>query len=127
MCHSMNRRVPIVLLIEHDSIQRATLARVLKAGGYSVIPARQAYDALETFVTHHMDIALVVADAQSATSAGPPLLGALHMIDPQVPVVAVSSDASIERGAEHYPNVAVMLTKPFAHADFLAHVQHALR
>lgn len=122
----MNRCVPIVLLIEHDPVQRATLARVLKAAGYSVIPVRHAYDALETFVTHHTDITLVVADTQSARSAGPPLLCALHMIDPRVPVVAVSPNASMERRADHYPNVAATLTQPFAPADLLAHVDHVL-
>jgi CheY-like chemotaxis protein len=123
----MNRGVPIVLLIEHEPILSVTLARVLKDGGYSVIPARRAHDALETFVTHHMDIALVVADTECTTFAGPPLLGALNMIDPRVPVVALSPNAAITPCAEDYPNVAAMQTKPVEAADLLAHVQHALQ
>jgi CheY-like chemotaxis protein len=123
----MNAGVPIVLLIEHDPIQSMTLVRAMKGGGYSVIPARRAHDALETFVTHHMDIALVVADTRCATFAGPPLLGALNMIDPRVPVVVMSSGAPIEPGADEYPNVVATLTKPIAPADLLAHMQRALQ
>jgi CheY-like chemotaxis protein len=123
----MNRRVPIVLLIEHDPIQSVTLARALKGGGYSVIPASRAPDALETFVTHHMDIAVVVADTQAATFGGLQLLSALGSIDPRVPVVAMSPAAAIAGGAAGYANVVATLTKPVAPADLIDHVQRVLQ
>jgi CheY-like chemotaxis protein len=122
----MNRRVPIVLLIEHDPIQRGTMARLLKAGGYSVIPVRRAQDAFETLATHHLDITLVLASTQSETSAGPALFSALFKIAPQVPVLALSPVSASGRLALDYPNVAATLTIPFEPADLLAHVQDAL-
>jgi CheY-like chemotaxis protein len=122
----MNRRAPILLLIEPDAIQSVTLARALKSGGYSVIPVRAADDALETFVAHHMDIALVVADTQSATHAGPTLLEALQGIDPWVPVVAMSPADTIVGADDEYSNVAATLTKPVDPDDLTAHVQRVL-
>jgi CheY-like chemotaxis protein len=121
----MHRRVPIVLLIEPDAIQSVTLARALNDGGYRVIPARRADDALETFATHHMDIALVVADTQSATSVAPTLLDALRAIDPWVPVVAMSP-ATIDGRIDEYPNVVATLTKPIVPDNFMAYVRRLL-
>lgn len=123
----MNGRVPIVLLIEHDAIQRGTLARILKAAGYCVIPVGRAHEALETFSTHHVDIALVVANTQTTTSGGPPLLDSLSTIDPHVPVVVLSAGVAIDRPAYEYSNVAVTLIRPFEPADVLASVEHVLR
>lgn len=122
----MNGRVPIVLLIEHDAIQRGTLARILKAAGYCVIPAGRAHEALETFATHHVDIALVVANTQTTTSGGTPLLDSLSTIDPRVPVVVLSAGVAIDRPAYEYPNVAGTLMKPFEPADVLASVERVL-
>ena len=95
----MNGRVPIVLLIEHDALQRGTMARILKAAGYCVIPVGRAHEALETFSTHHVDIALVVADTQTQSLSGPPLLDALCSIDRLVPVLALSDGVAINRPA----------------------------
>jgi CheY-like chemotaxis protein len=123
----MNRRVAIVLLIEHEAAQSVTLARALKGGGYSVIAVRRADDALETFATHHMDIALVVADTESVPFAGPPLLVALRMIDPRVPVIAMSPAAAIDAGAEEHLNVVATLTKPVAADDLITHVARLMQ
>jgi DNA-binding response OmpR family regulator len=123
----MNGRVPIVLLIEHDAIQRGTVARLLKAAGCCVIPVGRAHEALETFATHHVDIALVVADTQTNSLSGPPLLGALATIDPQVPVIALSSGVAIDRPAYEYPNVAVTLMRPFEPADVVVSVERVLQ
>jgi DNA-binding NarL/FixJ family response regulator len=123
----MNGRVPIVLLIEQDGIQRGTVARILKAAGYCVIPTGRANEALETFATHHVDIALVVANTQSTTCSGPPLLDSLYTIAPRVPVVVLSGGVAGDRPAYEYPNVAVTLVKPVAPADVLASVDHVVR
>jgi CheY-like chemotaxis protein len=124
----MNGRVPIVLLIEHDAIQRGTLARLLKAAGYCVIPAGRAHEALETFATHHVDIALVVADTQTQSLSGPPLLGSLVAIDALVPVIALSAGvATNDRPAYEYPNVAATLMRPFEPSDVLHHVERVFR
>ena len=123
----MNGRVPIVLLIEHDALQRGTMARILKAAGYCVIPVGRAHEALETFSTHHVDIALVVADTQTQSLSGPPLLDALCSIDRLVPVLALSDGVAINRPAYEYPNVAATLMRPFEPSDVLAHVDHVLR
>jgi CheY-like chemotaxis protein len=122
----MNGCVPIVLLIEHDAIQRGTLARLLKAAGYSVIPAGRPHEALETFATHHVDIALVIADTHIGPLAGPPLLQSLATIDPVVPVVVLSAGVALDRPAYEYPNVAATLIRPFEPADVLAHVERVL-
>jgi CheY-like chemotaxis protein len=144
----VNRGVNIVLLVEHDPIQSVALARVLKEDGYSVIRVSRANDALEVFVSHYTDIAVVVVDTQTPMPAGPTLLGALHDIAPQVPVVAMSPPKVMATGAsrtssvarstataalavgptpDRYPNVVAALTKPVAAADLLVHVQHALQ
>jgi CheY-like chemotaxis protein len=118
----MTGRVPIVLLIEHDAIQRGTLARILKAAGYCVIPVGRTHEALETFSTHHVDIALVVANTQATTDGGPPLLDTLSAIDRRVPVVVLSAGVAGDRPAYEYPNVAATLIRPFEPADVLASV-----
>ena len=125
----MNGRVPIVLLIEHDALQRGTLARILKAAGYCVIPVGRAHEALETFSMHHVDIALVVADTQTQAQSlsGPPLLGALCAIDQHVPVVALSSGVATDRPAYEYPNVAATLIRPFEPEDVVALAERVLR
>jgi CheY-like chemotaxis protein len=123
----MNGRVSIVLLIEHDAIQRITLARILKTAGYCVIPEARAHEALETFATHHVDIALVVANTQTTTSGGPSLLDSLSTIDRHVPVVVLTAGVAIDRPAYEYSNVAVTLMRPFEPADVLASVESVLR
>src|SRR5919198_1066131 len=87
----MQARVPIILVIQHDPIERATLMRLLKALGYSVIPARRAEDALDTFLTHHIDIALVLVEVQMSDAGSLQILDALRSIDARVPVVLMTN------------------------------------
>jgi CheY-like chemotaxis protein len=111
----LDRRVPIILLIEHDDIDRMTLFRMLADRGYRIMAASRGVDALDTFVCHHSEIALVLSNAWLPDIRNAQLVDALHRIDARVPVIAA-------RHPDHQPTSRDVATRSLAFAGLVAEV-----
>jgi hypothetical protein len=116
----LDRRAPIILLIEPDDTDRMTLNRMLSDRGYRVMAASRGVDALDTFVIHHPQIALVLSNSRLPDIGGNQLCGALHRIDARVPVV-------ISRHGDYWPDSRDSASRSFAFIELLADVQRRLQ
>jgi DNA-binding response OmpR family regulator len=117
---SLDRRAPIILLIEDDEADRLTLTRMLGNCGYKVMAASRGARALNTFVIHHGHIAVVLLSEQLSDYASGGLVDALYRIDRRVPVLTArypSRGLSAGRDAE----------RSLAFAELVADVQSRLQ
>jgi PAS domain S-box-containing protein len=115
-----------VLVVEDDRLLREVMARTLRAGGYRVVTATAAAEAIEV-ATADPTIAIVVADVVLAEQDGPRVVSAVRARRPAVAALLVSGhdeEILLRRGAlEPGTN---FLRKPFTGTDLLACVRSAL-
>jgi two-component system, cell cycle sensor histidine kinase and response regulator CckA len=110
-----------ILLVDDDAVLLRLLARTLTSGGYRVLEAENATDALAVFATHQDVIHLVVTDLGMPGWRGPELIDMLRLMSPALKVLFISGSAA----DPSFPNEP-HLRKPFARADLLAVVQQLL-
>ena len=85
----MDRRPPSILLVEPDPFERLQLTRMLRDSGYGVTPVVEPDDAVNIFVVHHRQLALVMWRARILGAAGDRMQRAMQLIDSHVPVLAI--------------------------------------
>jgi len=123
-----DRAPAVVLLVEDEAPVRAFAARALRLGGYTVIEASCAEEALETLSDATLSIDLFLTDVVMPGMDGPSWVRRALETRPGVKVVFVSGYA--EDQMEDVPNAipnSVFLPKPFSLADLTATVQRQLQ
>jgi two-component system response regulator FlrC len=101
-----------ILVAEDDWDLREALCDTLELGGFRVIPARSAEEALELFATR--DIDMLVSDVNMGGMDGHELLQRIRVLAPLLPVLLITAYGSISRSVEAMRNGAVdYLVKPF--------------
>ncbi|MBT8398590.1 MAG: sigma-54-dependent Fis family transcriptional regulator [Gemmatimonadetes bacterium] len=108
-----------VLLVDDETGIVDSLRILFRGEGYSVVTALGGAEALEVLAKEKPD--LVVTDIRMPTVSGLEVLARSREIDPEVPVVLMTAQASLQsavtavnEGAYYY------LQKPFANDDLLA-------
>lgn len=111
-----------ILIIDDSGFARATLRRILQKAGYEVHEASSGLEALELLPSLKPD--LVTLDLLMPEMEGRELIGHLHKLCRDCPMVVISADIQsfthqemIEAGA------AGFLNKPVVEQDLLALVQ----
>ncbi len=113
----------LVLVAEDDPLLREILSRTLKSGGYSVLEAGRAEEALELSRRHSID--LLLTDVRMAPMSGPELVSAVRAHEPGMKVVYISGRPD-ERLASSENRTAFLL-KPFKPLALLQKVEETLR
>lgn len=115
-----------ILVLEDDLVMLESLVEALEDGGYQVVQASTAREALEAARAH--TFSLVIHDVRMADMDGLETLAALREIQPQVKPIIMTGYAegdapsrAIQQGAFDY------LYKPFKLDDLLKTVSQALR
>jgi CheY-like chemotaxis protein len=81
---------PVLLLVEDDGLVRATLVDVLTDGGFEVLEAEAAQEALD-LVCHRREIAALVTDINlPGGTDGFTLARAVRLLRPRLPVLYAS-------------------------------------
>jgi CheY-like chemotaxis protein len=116
-----------VLVVEDEAQVRATVKRVLRGGGYTVLEAADGAEALRVLGLHPGAVDLVLTDVILPELNGGTLADALAAYVPGTPVVMMSGfDAShIASRGVRTPS-APLLEKPFTPDRLLAVVRAAL-
>lgn len=83
---SAKRRIPLILHVEDDKAQAATLKSILEGSGFLVLHASTAEDALRLF-QQEPSISLVLADHMLSGKTGTQLAAQIKRIKRTVPVV----------------------------------------
>lgn len=113
-----------VLLVDGEDDARDVLAAAIGAGGYRVLEARNAGEAL--LLAEREPVDLLVSDVVLPILRGVDLFDRLSRARPGLAVVFVSSGAGRADREEAASRGAVLLAKPFATAVLLAAVRKAL-
>lgn len=117
----------VVLLVEDEAPVRAFASRALRLGGYTVLEAENAEEALKTLEDQTLSVDIFVTDVIMPGMDGPTWVKAALKDRPNVKVVFVSGYAedAFDGGQDQIPN-SVFLPKPFSLNDLTATVQEQL-
>jgi CheY-like chemotaxis protein len=116
-----------VLLVEDEAPVRTTVLRMLERGGYRVLVARDAQDALATAEQHAEPIDLVLTDVVLPGLSAGALIERLRSARPRLRALLMSgysADAVAARGA--FAEGASLLAKPFGVEALLRRVRDVL-
>jgi DNA-binding response OmpR family regulator len=120
-------RQPTVLLIEDDETVRSLMAMILVQEGYFVLTAATGRDAIAILRQPLSAVDVVVLDVHLPDINGTDVCACLRRLQPQLPVIVVSGEATPEEvaqllrfGAHRY------LQKPVTPDELLATVEAAL-
>jgi len=114
-----------VLIVDDEDLVRQLMVEILERADYEVAGASTAEEALALLETDDFDI--VVTDAVMPRFSGFELVRELRRRWPDVPVIVATgatTDATIAEARAAGANE--VLTKPFAHAEFVEAIQAAL-
>ena len=102
-----------ILIVGDEPDMRAALIHALDGAGYSVETASSGFEALDKFKKD--EFRFVITDVNMPQMSGFEVLGEIKKISPEVPVVLITADGSVDnaveamkRGAEDY------ILKPFS-------------
>jgi len=109
-----------ILLAEDDAAIRELHGMILEEAGYQIIEAVDGQDALDKFMEHQTEIAILVSDVIMPKIDGKRLYEEIRKIRPDMKVLLMSgytNDIFIERGI--LENECSFMTKPVMPSDLL--------
>ncbi|MEX1363885.1 MAG: response regulator [Nannocystaceae bacterium] len=116
----------VVLLVEDDHLVASALRLLLVRARYEVHVATDVHEALPAFEAHPFDV--VVTDLLMPGGTGLDLLKEIEQRSPEVPVVIVTADHSVQAAAEAVREHAFdYLTKPVKRERLLDTVARAVQ
>jgi DNA-binding NtrC family response regulator len=129
---AMTREMPTfgtetILLVEDDDTIREIGRQMIEMGGYKVLTARSAEEALKVYGSHGMEISLVILDLIMPGMGGKRCLEYLLGLDPDIKVLVASGYSA--NGAlidEQMGAARGILNKPYDAKDILAAIRKVL-
>jgi two-component system, NtrC family, response regulator HydG len=119
------RQQATVMVVDDDQAMIGTLARILRAAGYSVVTAQSGPAALA--LMRHDCPDLVICDLKMNGMSGHELQFEISQRNRDVPVVIITAFGSIESAVESMRRGAVdFITKPFTNGQLKMVVERAL-
>ncbi len=108
-----------VLVVDDDPYVLESTGMLLEESGYHVLKCQNATDALRAFQGRGVNV--VLTDIKMPQVSGVELLGNIHAVDPQVPVVLMTAYAELDVALDAIKKGAFdFITKPFK-AEYLIH------
>jgi len=101
----------VILIVDDEEAQRKVLAGFLRKRGFEVLQAADVGAAVETAASRTID--LVLTDMRMPGQTGLDLLGELHRLNPEVPVIVMTAFGTVATAVEAMKQGAAdYLTKP---------------
>src|SRR5207249_1336901 len=114
-----------IIVVDDDKNLIELVKMRLESAGYDVTAAVQEDEALSAVKTHSFDICLL--DLMLRDRDGIALMGEIHAVAPDIPVIILTAHGSIESAVEAMRKGAYSyLTKPFEPQDLLLQIDRAL-
>ncbi len=114
----MKQKKHSVLVVDDDEAMREMLGSILEEAGIAAVEAASASAALQLF--QEREFSAVLSDIRMPGKSGLELLGELHKLRPEIPVLLMTAFGSVDlaveamqEGAYHY------VTKPFKRKEIL--------
>src|SRR5215213_3612516 len=116
-----------VLVVDDHETTRQTIARMLEAGGFSVVQASSGTEALDRLARESEEIDMVLSDVTMPGMSGIDLSYQIRELYPSMPVAIVSGDVSeLERSIIGRAAVP-FIKKPFHAESLYSAVREAIR
>lgn len=116
----------VILLVEDEDAVREITAQVLESGGYRVLHASGARDALRQVATHPGSIDVLLTDVVMPETNGIDLAEQIRQLRPSVVTVFMSGYAQAEIMRKATAGSAMHIQKPFTMKSLLARLAEAL-
>ncbi|MEW6602936.1 MAG: response regulator, partial [Nitrospirota bacterium] len=114
-----------ILVVDDDSNLLEVIRMRLESVKYDVVTARGEEDALKALKEDAPDLSVI--DLQLENTDGITLMGALHRINPEMPVIILTAYGTIESAVEAMRRGACSyLTKPFDARELLIQIDQAM-
>jgi CheY-like chemotaxis protein len=113
-----------ILLVEDESITRASLGDLLRRQGYNITEARNGAEASELFQSRPFD--LVITDLVMPEMNGFKLIAKVHSKSPKTPVILITAYLSPQSGKAVLEGRAELITKPIEPNLLLSTAKHLL-
>ncbi len=115
-----------IMVVDDDQNILKVIKMRLEANDYQVATAFQATKAVSIARDRMVDLALV--DLKLAEDSGIELMENLHQINPEMPIIILTSHGSIETAVEAMKKGAFgYVTKPFNYQDLLLQIKNGLQ
>lgn len=109
----------VILVVDDDPYVLESISSLLHAFGFSVLTSGNAEDALRTAENEKLDA--VLTDIKMPGVTGVELLGHIHRIDPQIPVILMTAYAELDVAVDAIKKGAFdFITKPY-NSEYLVH------
>ncbi len=113
-----------VLLVEDEPALRRAGARILENAGYTVVQAADGREAMAALAGSRYDV--IITDITMPGMTGTELLHAVRQVDPDIPVLLVTGNPTVESAVHAVENGAMRyLVKPVNADDLLDAVHRA--
>ena len=119
----MENQEVVILVVDEESLVRKLVEKVLSKHGYAVQTASDGHEAVQLFLRQPEKVALLLTDLTISRS-GVDLIELVKKIKPELPVLAMSGDAS---QWDELPDGIFLLSKPFSIDALLGAVAHQLK
>lgn len=115
-----------LLVVDDDPSILDVIEMRLSKNGYAVTTAMNIKNALKAVEEGDVDLALV--DLKLGRESGMDLLEAIHVIDPDIPIIILTAHASIESAVEAIKKQAYSyVEKPFEDTNLLVQIRNCLK
>lgn len=115
-----------ILIIDDEAFLRTTLAVILQRAGYSVSTASGGEEALHILLDHKFD--LVFLDLKMPGMDGMELLPEIRLLDPKLPVLILTANASLESAIQTMRLGAIgYLMKPIDPEQIVNRVEEVIK
>lgn len=114
-----------ILVIDDDEDIRLCMSLLFESAGYNVISVCDGLDALYEMKKRQFDV--IVTDFSLPILNGRQLLGRIHAMHPEMPVILVSATVPDDSGALKEDQFFACLRKPFEGALLLELVRQAVQ
>ena len=105
----------LVLVVDDEAMVREITNSILETHGYRVLTANDGVEAIKVYTQNRDKIKVVLMDMMMPVMDGQTCIRALHKINPDIKIIAVSGLAEKEKLAKvAVTHVKAFLTKPYA-------------
>ncbi len=111
----------LVLIVDDDRAVQQTNRALLESHHYTTLVANDGIEAIDLFIQHQQDIQIVLMDIMMPNLDGVTAVRALHQINPQVKIIAMSGLAA-HREPVLAAGARVFLPKPYTLDDLLQQI-----
>jgi CheY-like chemotaxis protein len=115
----------LILLVDDEKSVCEMGAKILAHHGYRTITATDGANAIAVFTPRALEVRLVLTDLQMPNLDGLALAAALHILNPALPIIAMSGGI-IQSDERHKAIVTAYLPKPFEAKALLSIVRRTL-